>query len=387
MKSALNRIGKSILKKIGRVRYVIVECEAGRTDNTLTLLSELIRRGWTRELRLVALSQDPKKLRGLKADHIEVLKRSPSRRELFARLRLRYIKLHAVLILDENTQITKEAPETLHVYLTHGSPLKSVRKYYQCTKDTDYMLNQSEFWRGINAEEFGIPADRLITLGYPRNDALFKKTDVKSLFPGLFQWIVAWYPTFRHHKSGTYREGAAIPVIHDPDYARLIDALAAKYKLLLLIKPHPAQDMSMIQELRLNNVRLIENRFFEEHGLEPYEFLGNMDALITDYSSVVFDYLLVGKPVAFTFEDIQQYSEKVGLAVDPGLLSPSGELLDTPEDFERFFADLTGGRDPHRAERERLTRLTNEYLDGASAARVADWLERRININELGGAR
>ena len=192
MKTVLNEIGKMLLKRIGRAKYVIIECEAGRTDNTLSLLSELLRRKWTQRLRLVVLSRSPKKLRNLKSDHVTILDRTTSRWNLLARLRLLYINLHAVLILDENTQITKKNPETVHVYLTHGSPLKSVKKYYQCTKDTDYMLNQAEFWRKINSDEFGIPEDRLITLGYPRNDALFKKADIKSLFHNRFQWIVAW---------------------------------------------------------------------------------------------------------------------------------------------------------------------------------------------------
>ena len=61
------------------------------------------------------------------------------------------------------------------------------------------------------------------------------------------------------------------------------------------------------------------------------------------------------------------------------MLRPCAEMLDTPENFERFFRDLTEGNDPHREKREELTRLTNQYTDGCSAERVVDWMEELLN--------
>ena len=57
------------------------------------------------------------------------------------------------------------------------------------------------------------------------------------------------------------------------------------------------------------------------------------------------------------------------------ILRTSAELLNTPEDFERFFRDLTSGSDPYREKREELMHLTNRYTDGHSTERVVDWME------------
>ena len=47
-----------------------------------------------------------------------------------------------------------------------------------------------------------------------------------------------------------------------------------------------------------------------------YVLLRNADALITDYSSAYFDYMLLNRPIAFTVEDIEEYRKKRGFVFD-----------------------------------------------------------------------
>ncbi|MFR0797086.1 MAG: hypothetical protein ACLSHG_13105 [Oscillospiraceae bacterium] len=44
-----------------------------------------------------------------------------------------WLRARAAAIVDCNGQLQKLRPETVHLYLTHGSPLKSVHDYYFCT--------------------------------------------------------------------------------------------------------------------------------------------------------------------------------------------------------------------------------------------------------------
>ncbi|MEF2941289.1 MAG: CDP-glycerol glycerophosphotransferase family protein, partial [Oscillospiraceae bacterium] len=103
---------------------------------------------------------------------------------------------------------------------------------------------------------------------------------------------------------------------------------------------------------------------------------------ITDYSSVLFDYLLTGKPVGLTFEDIDAYARQPGFAIDPQPLRESAAMLDTPDDFRTFFEQLAAGDDPLRTKRLQLTKLTNQYTDGHSAERVAAFLAERLRERE-----
>ena len=68
----------------------------------------------------------------------------------------------------------------------------------------------------------------------------------------------------------------------------------------------------------------------------------------------------------------------MGFAIDPQPLRESVAMLDTPDDFRTFFAQLASGDDPLRAKRLQLAKLTNQYTDGHSAERVAAWRERRV---------
>ena len=74
--------------------------------------------------------------------------------------------------------------------------------------------------------------------------------------------------------------------------------------------------------------------------------------------------------------------EKMGFAIDPQPLRESAAMLDTPDDFRTFFAQLASGDDPLRAKRLQLTKLTNQYTDGPSAERVAAFLAERLRERE-----
>ena len=160
------------------------------------------------------------------------------------------------------------------------------------------------------------------------------------------------------------------------------NAAARETGTLVIVKPHPAQDLAHIRALELSNLRFIDDGLFAAHGITSYEFLACTDALITDYSSVLFDYLLTGKPVGLTFEDIDAYAKQPGFAIDPQPLRESAALLDTPDDFRTFFEQLAAGDDPLLAKRLQLTKLTNQYTDGHSAERVAAFLAERLRERE-----
>lgn len=374
----------SILEKLfrflGLQNVVIIEAEKAIRENTEGVFREMLRRGWDKRYRFVLISLHPEALGAWKRKNIKLLPRPDVSEGGLKRLKYRWYRLRAAMIVDENYQIRKSVSSTVRIYLTHGSPIKSLRTYCNVKPDTDYMLNQSEFWKPVNAYEFNIDEKKLVTLGYPRNDALLTHTvDMAALFGRKYRKIVTWYPTYRQYNTTDdrrpYRGDTTIPLIQDEAFAQKLNEVAAKYDVLLVVKPHPAQDVSKIREMQLSHLRYITDEFFVEHNTSTYRFLADTDALITDYSSVLFDYLLTDKPVGLAFEDFETYKEQVGFAIDMDIVRACGPELNTAEDFEAFFRDLAAGKDPYREKRGEIKRLTNQYTDGNSAKRVVDWLE------------
>lgn len=369
----------AILRLFRLSNVIIFEVEHGARDNARAVLHEVLRRDWNKRYRIILLSDDPGSIQLRRIKRVTVLKRIEYGDSWFAKMRMRWLHLRACLIIDENKQIRKRNPNTTHIYLSHGSPVKSTHDYYNCSEDTDFSLCQSEYWRPIESYQLKIPEDKLIIKGFPRNDVLFSTSaSFTGLFSEEYRAVVTWYPTFRQNKrysEARHTESAAIPILHDETAAKQINSIAAKYGVLLVVKPHPAQDLSRIQALDLDHLKVITDEFFERHGITSYEFLGKTDALITDYSSVIFDYLLTGKPIALAQEDYEEYEKKVGFAIDMNLLRSCAVQLETAEDFEPFFRDLVEGNDPLREKRDELMHLTNQYTDGHSTERVVDWLE------------
>ena len=371
-------IGK-LFRIIGFQNVIILEMEQGTRENTYAVFSEMLRRGWDKRYQIVLLSQAPEAIDHLQSKHVTIKKYVQYGDNSFKLMSNRLLFVRARLIIDENKQIKKKNPGTIHIFLSHGSPIKNTREFYNCSPDTDYALCQSEFWRPIESAGLNLPEERFVINGLPRNDALFTSdVSMTSLFGDQHKKVVVWYPTYRQHKDKSNvreTESSSLPIIHNAAAAKKISEIAARYGVLIVVKPHPAQDLSLIKALNLDHLKLIYDDFFVQHGITPYMFLGKTDALITDYSSVIFDYLLTGKPIALAQEDYEEYEKKVGFAIDMNLLRSCAVQLETAEDFEPFIRDLVEGNDPLREKRDELMHLTNQYTDGHSTERVVDWLE------------
>ena len=369
----------AIIRFFGLQNIILLEAERIQRENTELVFQEMLRRGWNKQYRIVLVSNDPESIRYWETKNVTVVKQVKYGDSWLSVMRMRWLRLRACLIVDENKQILKADPKTIHVFLTHGSPVKSTRRYYTRSDDTDYALCHSEFWRPIVSREGQIPADRRIILGQPRNDSFFSsQVSMKELFGPEYKKVIVWYPTFRQRVNPDCpqnTESAPLPIIHDDVAARQINEIASRYDVLLIVKPHPVQDLSQIKALELDYLKLIYDDFFISHDIMPYEFLAKTDALITDYSSVIFDYLLTGKPIALTQEDYEEYKDKVGYAINMELLRSCAVKLESPDDFEPFFCNLIAGNDPLWEKRNELMHLTNQYVDGNSTKRVVDWLE------------
>ncbi|MDD6077856.1 MAG: CDP-glycerol glycerophosphotransferase family protein [Oscillospiraceae bacterium] len=380
MNGLIKHIISSLLYTIPGKKYIILESSPPMSDNTGAVFRKMIEQHWNAQYKLLWVVDDPEKFRSIRIHHVSFA----GTRTSLQRLRLFFNRCRAAAIVDCNGQIKKLNPRTVHLYLTHGSPIKSIRNYYTCDETTDWILSQASFFRDINAEEFHIDPQKLITLGFPRNDQLFStRANLKAIFGDEFDRFVVWYPTYRQHKNDLVRTtDISIPVIHDPAVAQAINHTAAELHTLIVVKPHPAQDLSKIQALSLSNIRFIDDSLFSQYDITSYEFLAQSDALITDYSSVFFDYLLTDKPIGLTFEDYEAYAQSPGFAIDTELLRACAEMLDTPADFTIFLEQIASGEDPFFAQRSQLKYLTNQYTDNRSAQRVLDFLAEQIEKKE-----
>ena len=237
----------------------------------------------------------------------------------------------------------RPSKEQRTVHLMHGCTLKNCgtdyllpdkqrRGYYY----TD-ILCHGDVWKEIYCKGFGCSESQLRHWDNPRNDLLFQPVEKNKLedFFGLkYEKLILWMPTFRQSDSLKRNDSSiGIPFINLDNIDTINQALQEAGNLLI-IKPHPAQNSLSKYIDNKSNIRILTNQMIEiMEDVELYHLIGAADAMITDYSSVYYDYLILNKPIAFAVEDFEIYSSKRGFAFDnpkqymPGFFVQSLEEL------------------------------------------------------------
>jgi CDP-glycerol glycerophosphotransferase (TagB/SpsB family) len=103
--------------------------------------------------------------------------------------------------------------------------------------------------------------------------------------------------------------------------------------------------------------------------------LPEIDVLITDYSSIYLDYLLLNRPCIFIPHDIEQYKEGRGLLLDDyDFWAPGYKVKSFMEFLESLKCSLSG-LDPYKTHREEICRQFNYYQTDNSCEKLLNLLE------------
>lgn len=195
--------------------------------------------------------------------------------------------------------------------------------------------------------------------GYPRNDALLTG-DRGAVRRGLGirddQVAVLYAPTWRENRS---------EMVTFLDLEKLVAALGERY--VLLLRGH-SRTLNAGSDVHLPGVIDVTS-----HPNVTDLFLA-ADAMITDYSSVMFDFSVTGRPMIFFVPDMDDYRDALrGVYFDLSEVAP-GPVLDSQDDVVDAIVDLEASApafaDRYRAWQERF----NPHDDGHSASRVIDRL-------------
>ncbi len=278
-------------------------------------------------------------------------------------------------------KLTKR-PGTTYLQTWHGSALKRMgfdepgwklktraeQAEQQRTLDRfDHFLIRSEHDVRTLARAFRLREKVLLRVGYPRNDALVRARGTRpaSERPPLAaelgipadRKILLYAPTFRHR--GQRR--LALPF----DVERFADTFGDEY--VLLVRAHYLDHVVLPPSVRGRVVDVSAH-----HDVTP--LLALADALITDYSSVMFDYALLDRPMLFFAYDYEEYvHEGRGTYFDLLERAP-GPVVRTEEELHAVLRTMTLEDQTlkYAAARERFTADFGEYDKGTAAQSVVD---------------
>lgn len=357
---------KHVINHFPLQNLIIFESLPDCTGNTKAVFDELVKRGINKKYFMVwrlanTFSRDHEKI-----FHVFYI------REGFL---LNFCRCIAKMSISENCFIRKEHEGQYAFCIFHAGAFKRVTDYYTVPEYVDEIVSLSPFLVESDANCFGCKKELLNPLGFPRNDILFdNKPDLKWLFPGReFNKLIYWMPTFRQHRNKTrIHSSITIPIIHDTEAANIINTVARENNVLVVVKPHFAQDINRIKALNLSNLIFIDDDFLMRNRVANYELLASSDALLTDYSSVYYDYILKDAPIGLCWEDFEEYKIEPGFVLDPEMIMAAGEKIYITEDLCAFIRRIANGEDILKEKRKELKRLLFPCGAQKSTARVAD---------------
>lgn len=190
-----------------------------------------------------------------------------------------------------------------------GDQIKSIHSGYK--KYTDVFVSSEEI-RVCYADAFGIDIGKVKALGNPRTDLFFDEKEKKKIRDDFYlkysdltdKKIVLIAPTYRGRKVED--AGYDFDVLN---LESLQKELGAEYQII--VKWHPAL---------VNNLRNGRVKYSLPKGVMDFsdykdinELMLIADVLVTDYSSVIFDYCLTGKPIVYFAYDLEKYKNERGL--------------------------------------------------------------------------
>lgn len=359
---------------------IILESIPDLADNTYALYQEMLRRGINKKYKLVWLLNAERKDTGEKLPENVVLQNRMQGSWMDKIKYLLYLS-RAKYIIDCNNYIFKMHDRQIRIHLKHGLPMKDASKYNFQIGNTDIVSVPSEHWVGVCAKEHGINEKYIKPLGFPRNDILKPKPHEHK--------TVIWMPTWRNHRQQLYKKidfksfmPFGLPFITDEARFAEINELFKKNNAYLLIRLHPVQDVSGINLSEMSNIKLCNDAFLEDNNISLYSLLNYTDALVSDYSSVYYDYLNLSKPIALAVSDFDEYCRNNGILVkekEEFKKTYPAVFLEGYEELIRFF-EAVFGDDPQAYKCAEAQKKYMGINDGKAAERIINYMEDNLGL-------
>lgn len=265
-----------------------------------------------------------------------------------------------------------------YVYLVHGMPVKKIiydqparlnipkskLKHYFFHKfvagfkisDLDLITSTSDYYTPFLKSAF--KSNAIEAIGLPRNDALLNPkylekenwlTEVKDKF------VITYMPTHRD-----YGNGKVSPFLFE--HNELVKKFFEDNKIVLLIKNHPNMVSKIIDRKKTKSIIEISKM-----DLDAQKVIFHTDLLITDFSSVWIDYLLLKRPVLFYMYD--NYEKEDNETYFDIRQANIGNICETEDELFNMIFNIFKDYDNYRPTQE-LINIHHKFIDYKSCERL-----------------
>ncbi|MCY8757779.1 CDP-glycerol glycerophosphotransferase family protein [Bacillus haynesii] len=286
-----------------------------------------------------------------------------------------YSMFRSKVVITDNyfllTSVLNRRPQTKCIQIWHANgalkkfgledigiqhrTVRDIKRFKQVYASFDYIVVGSEKMADIFKRSFGAKNDQFLRTGAPLTDQYFET--VGNHARSSSQKVILYVPTYRDYDMAN---------IHLPfSKEQLSGDLKGEY--LLLVKLHPAVR---------GNIKLdeYEGLIKDVSDLPLKDLLYESDILISDYSSVPFEYALLHKPMLFYTYDMAEYDQKRGLINDFEAIIPGKACVNRDMLLEELKNIHQNGE-----KIERFSQEWNQYSQGDASRRLLKFVGSRMN--------
>lgn len=259
----------------------------------------------------------------------------------------------------------------------------------------------SDYAKEVIPCSHNLPKEAFIKLGYPKSDTTFdKEVSLTEMF-GIkhpINKVILFTPTFRDkdmRKRFDANNDDALEGIFGFSYKNgleKLEKLLVDTNTILITKLHKSSQYCRdLEEYYIKNKNIqLKNCYFLDFETEKkfdvslYDLFKESDAMISDYSSISFDYLNYDKPIIYNFYDLEEYKEYRGLSFENVEDFTAGDRAYTIDELCGAIEKVTKGIDEHKQQRETLKDKIGVSGENKSLDTIYQYLCDNKIINTIG---
>jgi len=261
----------------------------------------------------------------------------------------------------------------------HGTPLKcmffsdpgasdsELRAVLKSNKLTSIFLVSSSIEAGLITRCFHLDPRKIAYTGHPRNDILIngnKMNKLKGLFKLLpsYSKAILYCPTYRRDAPTRFFPFEDLDMLH-------LNRFLEENKLIIFTRGH-IQNHGELSATKSDRIIELGQDVLQEIN----DILSEIDILITDYSSIYIDYLLLDRPCIFIPYDKEDYQKKVGFLFDDYDYWTPGMKVTRYEDFVDAIREAISENDMFKSKRAELKSLFHYHQAKNASEQIVKYI-------------
>lgn len=261
---------------------------------------------------------------------------------------------------------------------TYLKEQKKINKFY------DYLVSTSDMASIMITQAVPFYFERCVTLGYPRSDVFYQdntllRDKILSLLPVKSNKIITYVPTHRDYENPYRKQYDSQKALKrtiwgyvSEDEVNELELELEKHNAIIIAKIHPIQARSVLADNKHSRIITYAD-IVNKTPISLNELMAISDAMITDYTSAVFDFLNVDKPIIYYHYDIEKYNKSRGFVINPMEPLCAGAFAYSISELITAIADVAKGVDDYSEKRKFLLDFVVTYKDAESAKRVKEY--------------